>query len=107
MIEYYINELLSEGITFVPVWKDSSEKSNALVKQTSADGSSHRLAEETSVSSAPAETPPSPVSSRQRSESTSSRSSLMLGASAANITQVGALACSEAEGKSPINDNLQ
>ena len=131
MIEFYINELLSEGITYIPPWTDpnektrnrrnSSKKYNPSTLGTSrADGEdSLDGADETSLtlsgvcskgagtqaevgvseSTVVVGPPPSPSSSRPRTDSASSRSSLMLGASAANIAHEG-------EGGSPASKHL-
>jgi hypothetical protein len=94
VIDFYINELLSEGITYIPPWSADSISKPALPASetetmSNAEGTSDlekTIRPSPEAASVPTETPPSPASSRQRSESLSSRSSLMLGASAANIS---------------------
>lgn len=91
MIEYYINEILSEGVKFIAPWTEDGtqeEKSPTDGETLSPIEESSELEKTVCASDAEvtaSQSPPSPASSRPRSDSLSSRSSLMLGASAANI----------------------
>lgn len=78
MIEYYINELLSQGITSIPKWMPSAKE-----KLPEQEGAPTVLVENVGETSE-VQTP----LSRERSGSTSSKSSssLQLGATAANMS---------------------
>ena len=73
MIEYYINELISEGITYIPPWTDPNSKA-ALTQPSKEDAPSQD----------------SGLRSRSNSvASVHSQNSLVLGATAATIQNAG------------------
>ena len=80
MIEYYINELISEGITYIPPWSETNPD-----KAKSESGSpAHGAAATEDGATASTDDAPA-IAFRERSDSSSSRSSLQLGATAATI----------------------
>lgn len=82
MIEYYLNELLSEGIYHVPMWSDSPECGASASATVAMASASDAVAMATSPSSSSATASSSgPALLR----APSSASTMQLGASARNI----------------------
>ena len=89
IIEYYINELISEGVAYIPPWTDPKERLKPLpeVAETEAGDAAEGAHAPSSPVREESSLPGSSRDSRthSRSASTSSHSSLKLGATAATI----------------------
>ena len=81
VIQFYIDEILSEGITHIPMWKDPNEKESESVCD------SHENADQPSTSQTTASLLKPEEAARRRTGSTGSHSSLELGATAATIQE--------------------
>ncbi len=96
MIEYYINELLSEGITSIPPWKAPKRGRRKTISPVKEEDPASLLTE--TLGSQSARTTSSVKHERHPSDSSSSKCSLQLGATAANMTDDEIL-----KGKGDIN----
>jgi len=84
VIEYYINELLTEGIYHVPTWAELSE-SGASVSAVDETGSSPACAAAAAAANASSLSVVASLSGQALLRAASSASTMQLGASAGNI----------------------